>query len=74
MYILDDVLKGLEKSVMQFNSVKYKWDHFSASYIGFMVKQEVIKLQTSKIKAIMGIETPKTKLRLVRLIGMVNLY
>ena len=71
--ILDAVLKSLEKTGIQVNTITCKWPRESVRCLGFLVTWEGIKPQPSKVKSIMGFEPPKTKYQLRCFIEMLNL-
>ena len=74
MDILHDVLNWLEKSGIWVNAVKWEWAVNSVICIGFMVTQNIIKLQPSNVNVIMVIEPLKKKYQIRISIRMVNFY
>ena len=71
--ILDAVLKSLEKTGIQVNTITCKWPRDSVRYLLFLVTWEGIKTQPYKVKSIMGVEPPKTKCQLRCFIEILNL-
>ena len=67
-------LTSFETSLIQVNSFKYKCYHDSIFYLLFVVTREVTNPQTGKLKAIMGIQYPKTKHHIIHFIGVVNFH
>ena len=55
---------------MHVNSVIFKWACVSVSYLLSVVTWDIIKPQSLKVEAIIGIEPPNKKYHLIHFIGV----
>lgn len=74
---LDDLRKvfiRLKDAGLSVNMKKSAFAQQQLDYLGYHITRTGIRPQSSKVQAILNLDTPKTKKQLRRFIGMVNFY
>ena len=71
---LEQVLTRLAEANLKVNLVKSHFAQHETEYLGYEITRDGIRPKMKKVKAIMQIETPTTRKKLRRFIGMVNFY
>ena len=69
---LEVVLTRLAEANLKVNISKCKFAQYETEYLGYKITRQDSRPKMKKVQAIMQIETPTTRKKLRRFIGMIN--
>lgn len=69
---LENVLKKISESGLTLNKDKSKFGVSEVKFLGHIINSNGIKVDVSKVKAILDMEAPKSRADLQRFLGMIN--
>ena len=74
IFIINDVLFGLENTIIQVNTVKCKWTLEYVICMVFVLKREVTKPHISKVNTVIVTKPLKSKHHIEHFIRIFNFY
>jgi hypothetical protein len=74
LQLLDKVFAKLRRTGLKVNAKKSSFAKGELEYLGYWITRDGISPLADKVKAMLAIDTPKTKRDLRRFIGLVNYY